>query len=317
MSISAIDISVRGKTVSVPAAHIDGRTVIATGKWLKLAAPQDEELIEGETVSNPDAFISDLKKSGLNADVFTFAQKLTDPTPKYKYHIEWDNLAIIPITTFSEWWEKRVESSVRRAVRKATKSGLVVKLMEFDDEFVNGIAGINNETPVRQGRAFWHYQKGFDAVKRENSTYPGRNVFLGAYYENEMVGFMRLILAGNLASVVQILSMVKHYDKRPQNAMIAKAVEICEQKGLSYLMYCNYVYNDPNSSLTEFKRRSGFEQVLVPRYYIPLTLKGKISLLLGLHRGLGQRIPKPVLTRLLKIRSYWYESRLKHVKESA
>ena len=74
---------------------------------------------------------------------------------------------------------------------------------------------------------------------------------------------------------------MKHFDKRPTNALIAKAVEICEQRGFAYLTYCNYVYNDPDSSLTEFKRRNGFEQVLVPRYYIPLTLQGRIALKLG------------------------------------
>ena len=126
MSIGHTEIGIRGKAVSVPSAQIDGRTVIATGKWLKLAAAQDEELIEGETVLDPQSFVSKLKESGLNADMFTFAQKLPDTTPKYAYHLEWDNLAIIPITTFSDWWEKRIEPSVRRAVRKAAKLGLVV-----------------------------------------------------------------------------------------------------------------------------------------------------------------------------------------------
>lgn len=212
--------------------------------------------------------------------------------------------------------EKRLESSVRRAFRKAAKSGVVVKRAEFDDAFVNGIAGINNETPFRQGKAFWHYQKSFDAVKYENSTYPARNIFIGAYYENQLIGFIRIIYTDKVASIIQLLSMVKHYDKRPANALIAKAVEICEQEGFSHLMYCNYIYNDPNSSLTEFKRRNGFEQVLVPRYFIPMTLKGRIVLRLGLHRGFVQRIPKPILLRLLKIRNSWYEQRIKNAKEA-
>jgi hypothetical protein len=311
MSISQTEIGIRGKVVRVPSVQIDGRTVLTTGNWLRMAAVQDEELTEGETVANPESFVSQLEESGLNADIVTFAQKLADPTPKYTYHLEWDNVAIIPITTFSEWWEKRVESSVRRAVKKAAKLGVVVKLVELDDAFVNGIVAINNETPVRQGRAFWHFQKSFEDVKRENSTYPGRNAFLGAYFQDELIGFMRIIYTDRVASTVQLLSKMKHYDKRPANAMIAKAVEICEQQGISYLMYCNYVYNDPNSSLTEFKRRNGFEQILIPRYYIPLTLKGQIAMRLGLHRGLVRRIPRPILSSLLRIRSFWYEHRLK------
>ena len=306
MTHSYSEIRVKGKPVSVPSAQIDGRTVIVTGNWLKLAAVQDEELIEGETVSDPQSFVFQLRESQLKADMFTFAQKLGDTTPKYRHHLEWDNLAVIRITAFSEWWEKRVESSVRRAVRKAAKSGLVVKPAEFDDEFVGGIVEINNETPIRQGRAFWHFQKSFEAVKEENSTYPGRNIFLGAYYENELVGFIRMICVGGEASIIQVLSKMKHYDKRPTNALISKAVEICEQRGFTCLIYCNYVYNDPDSSLTEFKRRNGFEQVLVPRYYIPLTFRGEMALRLGIHRGIINVIPKPVFKQLLRLRSYWY-----------
>ena len=52
-------------------------------------------------------------------------------------------------------------------------------------------------------------------------------LFLGAYYENELVGFIRLIYVGKEASIIQVLSKMKHYDKRPTNALISKAVEIC------------------------------------------------------------------------------------------
>jgi hypothetical protein len=300
------EIRVKGKAVFVPSVQIDGRTVIITGKCLKIASVQDEDLLEGETVADPTSFVLQLKETELNADIFTFVQKLPATTPRHKYHLEWDNLAVIPVTTFSDWWEKRVESSVRRAVRKAAKSGVVVKLVEFDDAFVKGIVSINNETPIRQGKPFWHFHKGFDAVKRENSTYAERNAFLAAYWQDELIGFIRMTYADRLANIVQLLTMTKHFDKRPANALVAKAVEICEQKGISHLVYCNYTYNDPKSSLTEFKRRNGFEKVLLPRYYIPLSLKGKIALILGFHRALVQRIPKPIVGQVLKIRNRWY-----------
>lgn len=317
MSVSNTEIHVKGKVVNAPSVEIDGRTVIAGGKGLKMASVRDEDLLEGETVAAPISFLQQLRRAKLKADIFTFAQKLPTTTPKYEYHLEWDNFAVIPITSFSNWWEKRVEPSVRRAVRKATKEGIVVRPAELDDEFVKGIVEINNETPVRQGKSFWHFQKSFDAVRRENSTYADRNTFLGAYYKGEMVGFIRITCADKVANVVQLLTMMKHYDKRPANALIAKAVEICEQKGMSYLMYCNYVYNDPDSSLTEFKRRNGFEKVLVPRYYIPLTLKGKVALSLGLHHGPAQRIPKPLFRQFLRIRSLWYARALKSAQGAA
>ena len=316
IDITLTEIRVKGRTTYVPSARIDGRTVIATGRWLKIAALQDEELIEGEPVVDPASFVLHLKQTGLNADIFTFPQRLPDTAPKYSYCMEWENFAVIPITTFSDWWSRRVEPSVRRAVRKAAKTGVAVKLAEFDDTFVQGIVDIYNETPIRQGRRFWHFQKSFDAVKRENSTYAQRNTFLSAYYQGELIGFVRMTRADGVAHLVQILTMMKHYDKRPANALIAKAVEICEQMGISYLMYYNYTYNDPNSSLTEFKRRCGFEQVLLPRYYAPLTLKGEIALKLGLHRGLARCIPRSVVTHLLKLRSFWYARRLKGTEGS-
>jgi hypothetical protein len=309
--VAQTQIHIKGKSLHVPSVQIDGRTVIATRKWLKIATVKDEDLLEGETIVDLSSFVLQLKRSRLEADIFTFAEKLPIKRPRYPYHIEWENFAVIPITTFSEWWEKRVDAGVRRAVRKAAKTGVQVRLAKFDDDFVQGIVNINDEAPVRQGKPFWHYRKGFDAVKRENSTYFDRNSFLGAYYQDELIGFMRLTSTDKVANVVQFLSMMKHYDKRPANALIAKAVEMCEQNGMSHLLYYNYVYNDPKSSLTEFKRRNGFEQIMLPRYYVPLTTKGKLALRCGFHRQLVQRLPTPFVTRLLRIRSLWYGRKLK------
>jgi len=310
------EIRIKGKSILVPSLQIHGRAVITGGKWLKTAVVHDEELLEDETLTDADSFVSQLRLGGLNADIFTFSQRLPHSVPKFSYHMEWDNFAVIPITTYSEWFKNRIESSVQRAIRKAAKNGIEVRQAELDDEFIQGIVKINNDTPVRQGRTFWHFEKSFEEVKHEHLTYADRNIFLGAYLEGELIGYMRMVRIDRVASVIQLLTMTKHYDKRPANALIARAVELCEQKAMSHLMYCNYVYKDPKSSLTEFKKRSGFEKLLLPRYYIPLTLKGKVALKLGLHRGLGQQIPEPVLKQLLRIRGLWYRRRLKNVKET-
>jgi hypothetical protein len=208
-------IRVRGKNVLVPSAQILGRTVICTGRWLKLAAIHDENLAECETVDDPASFIETLERTGLKADFFTFAQKLPDTTPKYPYHLEWDNLAVIPIATFSYWWERRIKSAERAAVRKSARTGVVVKQVQFNDAFVEGIVKIYNETPVRQGRPFWHFNKSFEAVKFENSTYAERNAFLGAYYQGELVGFVRMIYSGSIAHIIQFLVMMKALRQEP------------------------------------------------------------------------------------------------------
>ncbi len=308
-SVDHAEVQLRGKAIRARSALIDGRTVVVGGQWIKIASIKDEDLVEGAAIGIPETFVSALRRTELNADVFTFAQKLPETTPRYGYQLEWDNLAVVPIASYEEWWTKGVESSVRRAVRKASKLGVVARAVEFDDAFVRGIIDIYNETPIRQGRPFWHYGKDFETVRRENSTYLERSVYVGAYCDDELIGFLRMICVDRSASIVQVLSKVKELGKRPTNALIAKAVEICEQRGMSHLIYCSYVYNDAENSLTEFKRRNGFVQMLVPRYYVPLSLKGRIGLKLGLHRRWVEHVPVPVLKQLRRARKLWNERR--------
>ena len=305
------EIGVKGKNVVVPSVQVDDRTVITTGKWLKVAAVRHEELLEGATIADPESFVSQLKKSGLKADLFTFAQRLPDSAPKYSYQKEWENVAAVATTDFSYWWKECTEHSIRKAVNRAKKLGVVTKVVSFDDEFVEATCPIYNEIPVRQGKAFWHYGKDFQSIKSALATYLERSTFIGAYYQDELVGFMKITWVDTTGTITQILSLKKHFDKRPNNALIAKAIEVCEAEGKSHFIYGSFVYYDPNSSLTEFKRRNGFEAVQLPRYYVPLTLKGRVALKLGLHRGIARNLPAPVLRLFLKVRRLRSEQKLK------
>ena len=100
---------------------------------------------------------------------------------------------------------------------------------------------------------------------------------IGAYFDGELVGFIMLANAGRFGITGQIISSLKHRDKSPNNALIAKAVEVCAQQGLGYLIYLYW----SEDSLAEFKRRCGFEPVRVPRYWVPLTWKGRLRLRRG------------------------------------
>jgi len=292
----------------VPAVQVDGNTIVVTGRWIRIAAIQDEEWLEGDTISDPEACIAKLKEAGIRADLFTFAQKLPDTTPKHDYHIEWDNCATVPVTSYADWWEKRLPQETRRNVRLAGKRGVVVKVVQFDDELVRGIVDIYNETPVRQGRRFWHYGKGFDAAKRENASFPDRSEFIAAYLGNQLIGFVKLVYLGQIASIMQFLCKNEHSDKRPANALIAKTMEVCVAKGMRLLVYRKYTYgNDPDSQLTEFKRRNGFEPTRFPRYYVPLTAKGRVLIRLKLHGGLKGVLPENLKSVLVHLRSKWYQ----------
>jgi hypothetical protein len=307
METSLVQVSIRGVLLDAPAVRIQGRAIITRGKWLKTAEIHDEHWQPG-SLENPDLVIMELKRQGLNADIFTFAQKLPETQPRFKFPLEWDNLAVIPITSFADWWENRLPQETRKNVRRSAKRGLATRTAVFDEALVQGIKRIYDETPFRQGRRFWHYGKDIELVRRENSSYLDVCDFIGAYCQDELIGILKLVYAGNSASIMQIVSLNKHHDKRPTNALLAKAVEICEQRGMAYLIYGQYVYGkNDQSPLTEFKRRNGFEQVLVPRYFIPLTMKGNIAMNLGLHRGLRTWLPRWLERWLLDLRAKSYE----------
>jgi hypothetical protein len=291
--------------------------VIVTGKWIKTAALRDEEVMEGEPVKNPAAFITALTKDGLKADVLTFYQRPPDVTPKFNCHFEWDNYAVVDTTTFEAWWEK-LPQEARKNTRRSAKRGVIAKAVPYDDALALGIHKLCNESPVRQGRPFWHYGKDFATVKREHGTFLERSEFIGAYFQDELIGFIKMVYVDSVAVILHILAFNSHYDKRPLNALLTKAVEICAQKGVNYFVYDKYIYgNKKDSSLAEFKRRNGFEQINFPRYYIPLTLKGRIYVGLRLYRGAVGLLPESVLKILLRIRDRLNKKKEKFTEEKS
>jgi hypothetical protein len=290
---------------AIPQAH----SLVTSGRWIKIAAIRDEEVAEGQVIHDPEAFIVALRRCEARPDIFTFRQELTDPIRRLQYHCESDNLAIIRVDSYEAWFQA-LSQDTRRNIRRATKKGVVVRRAKFDDAFVSGIKEIYDETPIRQGRTFWHYKKNLEAIRLENGTYPERSEFVGAYHGEELVGYLKLIYVDDAATISQILSKNQHYDKRPANALIANAVAICEEEKKRYLVYCKYTYgNDESSPLAEFKRRNGFCKLVVPRYYVPLTLKGKLAIHFRLHLGLRNILPQPILAPLLKLRLFLHKLR--------
>ena len=311
MAATQIEIRVRGKNTMVPSAEVDGRTVIVTGGWIKTASIRDEHFTAAPPITDPEKFIAALKQSGLKADVLTFFQRPPDLQPKFSVPVEWENYAAVPISTFEAWWEKLPQES-RKNTRRAAKRGVEVKVVPFDDELVRGIHKICNESPVRQGRPFWHYGKDLETIRREHATYVECSDFIGAFFESELIGFIKLVHVDRLATIMTILALNAHNDKRPMNALLAKAVEIAAQKGAAYFVYGNYIYgNKKDSSLVEFKRRNGFDQINFPRYYLPLTWKGRFYVALRLYRGAVGLLPAPALNLLLGVRDTFYARKQK------
>lgn len=309
MTRNSIEISVRGRWLRVPALAVKGNTIVITGRYLKVAAIHDEDWLEGE-LEDPETCIKRLKNEnsqGSRADIFTFTQKVPATVPRYPYDVERESIAAIRLTTFKNWWEKLPQES-RKNVRRSERRGVVVRIRYFDDELIQGILEVTNESPVRQGRRYPHYGKRFDEIRRDHSAFLDRSDFICAYSGNELIGFLKLVYRGNIGSILQLLSKASHYDKRPSNALLAKAVELCAAKRMQCLTYAKYHYgNKRGSSLTEFKSRNGFEEILMPRYYIPLTPLGTLAVKLKLYRGMLGILPGSVLSAGLGARAKWYD----------
>ena len=275
------------------------------GHWLRIASLQDEWFTD---TPEPAAALEALSRARTRADLYTFVQRLPDVNPRYpNLRMEWDNVAAIPISTFEHWWNEQIPKSSRKHIRRSERAGVVCKLVPLGDDLLEGISAIYNETPLRQGRPFSHYGEDMDTLRKSHSTFPGRRDFIGAYFNEELIGFTSLTYAGQTARSVQMITKRQHQDKWPTNALIAKAVEVCVAQHLDFLVYGRFDYGKVDSaSLQSFKSENGFVKMLVPRYYIPINSMGRLALSLGLHRGLAEIMPRPLIQLLMNCRVRWY-----------
>ncbi|MDR1992731.1 MAG: hypothetical protein LBQ98_04425 [Nitrososphaerota archaeon] len=248
-----------------------------------------------KNINPTDPFLAKLQTR--DVDVFTFVERkwccpIINPPPKW-IRVQ-DNIALLEIRDYQIWWNS-IGKKTRNMVRRAEKDGVQVDIVSQSDKLAEGIWRIYNEIPVRQGRAFPHYGESRETVatnmySEDNSTY------VGAYIGGELVGFSQILHGDNIAILSNILAMQKHLDKSINNALIAKAVEVCAKRGEHWLMY-GRIGNHP--SLDRFKENNGFSKLNITRYYIPLTSKGKLAVKLGLHQELKDALPDAIKYPLL------------------
>ena len=304
----SIEVSVRGKWIAMPALDFEGNTLLVTGNYITVASVHQEDWSEKPLV-DVEGCISALrqeKKRGTRIDVFTFTQKLPDVTRRYPYHVVNDSVAAIRLSSFGGWWDS-LPQETRKNVRRSQKRGVDIRIEKFSDDLVHAIMSVNNEREVRQGRRFPHFGKSFERVKKDYSSFLDRSEFICAYHGEELIGFIKLVYRGDIGSVLQLLVKLSHQDKRPANALLCKAVELCTERGLLYLTYGRFTYgNKDDSSLTEFKIRQGFEEVMIPRYYVPFSGLGNLYTRMRLYRGLLGILPSGLISAGLNARIAWY-----------
>ena len=260
-------------------------------------------------LDDPAPVIDALCSAGKGIDLFTFTQTVVDTKPKYSYPMEWENLAVLPLTTYEAWWDKQIGFKARNKAKQAEKKGVALREVPFSDELVRGIWEIYNETPIRQGRPYPHFGKSIDTVYNEEATYLDSSTFIGAYLGDELIGFIKMVADEQRvqAGLMNIVSKIGHRDKAPTNALVARAVRACTDRGIPHLVYSHFAYGKRDrDNLTDFKERNGFTRVDLPRYFVPLTLWGHAAYRLGLHHRFVDRLPEPMGEKLRDLRGKWY-----------
>ncbi len=286
------------------------------GSLVRIARLDGEKFL---FTDDPESIIQTLRKAKERIDLFTFIQKVSEPKPKYSYPMEWDNLAVLPVSTFDDWWNRQIGFKARNKAKQAEKKGIMIREVPFSDELVRGIWEIYNETPVRQGRKFPHYGKDLETVYKEAATYLDRSVFLGAYLGDRLVGFIKLLwdYDGSQAGLLNIVSLIEQRDKSPANALVARAVRVCAERKTPYLVYSNFAYGKRSSdSVSDFKERNAFQRVDLPRYYVPLNPIGAVALKLGLHKSIVEHMPVWMIVKLREIRKSLLNRQMQSATES-
>jgi hypothetical protein len=296
------DILIKGVPKEVDCLEIDGQTFMVYRGMTRVACLEDEWF---DDVTDPKSIISALKTPPFRVDIFTFWQRFPHIAPRFAYYHEFEPVGVLPVQTYDHWFKNVLNSKTRNMIRKSEKLGVQVIEAQFDDQFIRGVTEIFNETPVRQGRPFWHYGKSFGIVKQQFSRYLFREHLIGAYLGSEMIGFMMLPHTKDYMLTGQILSKINHRDKAPNNALIAMAVKLCEKHKIPHLIYPNW----GTGSFADFKRHCGFVRTLIPRYFVPITRRGQLALRMGLHRGLKDALPEMVKEKLKALRRAYLERR--------
>jgi hypothetical protein len=301
------NITIKGKMQQVQAFGLDDFVIITKGKLVRVAEIFDEYWLPADSLPEPNHVLCELQDADPKPDLFTFAQRIPDTKPQFPFHLEWDNVAAVPVSSYDVWFREQISPASRRNIRASEKKGVAVRADQFDERYIHGIMSIFNESPIRAGRQYWHYGKDFATVEAENGTYRERSTFLGAYFNDEMIGYMKIVWDTRSAAIMQILSKMEFLDKRPNNALLSEAVRLCAERGIKYLLYEKFVYGSKGEdSLTKFKESNGFVRMDLPRYYIALTNKGSIALRLGLHRNPKDLVPQWLRRQLLEYRDRWY-----------
>jgi hypothetical protein len=244
----------------------------------------------------------ELKQRGV--DLFVFVQRSFLDSPsgglQFLFYKDFEDLAILKITSYDDWWTKAIRKKERYSVKKALKSGVEVRRVEVNETFLRGLQAIYDETPIREGRRFNLYGLNLPALR---ARFHHIDEVLGAYFDGKLIGTLGMAYGERAAMFRGFSSSLLHRDKCPNNALIDEAVRRCAERRIPFLVYGNHYGFLP--SLDSFRESQGFRRFSIARYYVPLTRAGQLAIAFGLHKSAYYAMPFIMERALLPVYNYF------------
>ena len=286
------------------------REIRIEGRLLRIARPHGDRY---RFLDDPAVVLDGLRQCGTRVDLFSFAQRLPETKPKYPYPMEWDNFAVLPISTFDHWWTKQIDTRPGTGCGRRRRRGSTLREVPFDDALVKGIWEIYNECPVRQGRRFPHYGKDIETVYREEATHLDCSIFIGAFLGDKLIGFAKLVHdeTRTQAGLMNIVSMIQHRDKAPTERPDSASGPILRRTRdpLSRVLEVRLREKADETASATLRNVNGFQRIDLPRYYVPLTRWVGLPSVWGCTTAWLTRLPDSLAAKLRDLRAAWYNRR--------
>jgi len=220
----------------------------------------------------------------LGADILVFCDR-----PWLGEHIQLSlsnqlEIALLSFNGFDDWFTNLTKDT-RYEIRKGERQGIEIRVLDTPSvSEAEQILSLYQEDAFREGRYFAEYNKwSISRVLRKTRTNE-RYICTVASYDGRIVGFSKVKVKGQVATVSTMLSSIsaRRRVKGIGQSLLSKQIKILSERGVRYLTYGKL--DAGLTGLDHFKASHGFRGITVNYNYIPLTRKARLFAKCGYYQ---------------------------------
>lgn len=199
------------------------------------------------------------------------------------------NMIRIEHMTFEEIFRSKFSKLARYNIRRAEREGIdILELKNENDiyHWIDDIYQCNLSALQRQGRQ-WAYPESYKEIYafelvRDKIRLAEWFKIYGAIYHGKLIAYTIAVWYKNVMQIGKLMSHTKFLDKRPNDALLAHAIEDACENGVKLFEYGLYRtgINTGNQSLYPgvemFFTKFGFEKIPIFIYRLGLDYSGRL-----------------------------------------